>query len=441
MVNHMSKIFAALLALLLSVQLSFAQFAEQRVWNGTSGGSANTYTLSVANMPAPVTGIPVRFIPIAPNTTVSTVNLNSSGVKNIYKPSPAGPVALTGGELQASQVAEIVYDGTQYVITSSVDSTATSIFPSPQGYLTPCKVATPVTGCTAGNLVPTSDVTAATILYYEPATGNQLPIYNGTRMVVFSFTEAQMTLTLGSGHLANTIYDVCVFNNSGTPQIVTNVAWTTSTAGSGARGTGAGTAQITRVNGLWVNAVTMTGINGASTYSNIPASQCTMVGSIYIDGTNGQVSFLRAFGISRKWSSYNFYNQLPIALQEGDATATWTYATNTLRPSNNATTNQVVPFISLPDQSPTISISQHVATGANVVVRLGIGWNSTTAISGLVATTQAPAAGGLDQTVTAIYVPTPFIGVGVATSLEAVTGSSTFSGQASGMLLSASWRG
>ena len=316
---------------------------------------------------------------------------------------------------------------------------------TPSGYLTPCKNTSPVSGCTAGNLVPTSDVTAATILYYEPSGGNQVPIYNGAQFGNFNFTEAQMTLTLSAANLANNIYDVCIFNNGGTPQIATSVAWTTSTAGSGSRGTGAGTAEITRVGGLWVNNVQITAKNGAQTYT-VPANQCTIVASILIDGTNGQVTFNRSYGQSRRWAAWNFYNRLPLYLKAGDSTATWTYNSNTFRPSNGNTANSLTIFTGLQEETAAVSFSQYVNTAGgagNITHRVAIGVNSTTASSGmvgaLISSSQVPVAGEL----IARYDYLPSIGANTLTSLEAVTNTAvdTFSGTETNMVLTAQWRG
>jgi hypothetical protein len=108
-------------------------------------------------------------------------------------------------------------------------------------------------------------VNAATPVFYTPFTGNLILIYNGSRHVPTEFTE--LTLDLVSAHAVNAIYDVLVFSNNGVLTAVTGPAWTTATAGSGARGTGAGTTQLSRLNGYWVNTVSMTGRNGSSTYS------------------------------------------------------------------------------------------------------------------------------------------------------------------------------
>ena len=145
-----------------------------------------------------------------------------------------------------------------------------------------------------------ADVASATSVYYTPFTGTLVPIYNGSQFIPTAFTE--LTLTLVASHALSTLYDVFVFSDSGTLRLVTGPAWSNSGAGAGARGSGAGTTELSRLNGFWVNTVSMTARNGATTYS-VAANRGTYVGSIFIDsGAAGQVTCHRAWGQSRKWS-------------------------------------------------------------------------------------------------------------------------------------------
>ena len=83
-----------------------------------------------------------------------------------------------------------------------------------------------------------------------------------------------------------------MFANNGSPTLVAGPAWSNSTAGAGSRGAGANSAQLARVQGFWVNAVSMIGTNGGSSFT-IAANQCSYMGSISIDSTIGQVSALQ----------------------------------------------------------------------------------------------------------------------------------------------------
>ncbi len=321
-----------------------------------------------------------------------------------------------------------------------------NIVSSPQGRLTP----------TSNTPVITASALSGTAVYYTPHIGNLCPVYDGTQFNLKIFTE--LTLTLTASYVLNSIYDVFLINDSGTIRIVTGPAWSTITAGSGARGTGAGTTELTRLSGLFVNAYAMaTARNGASTYS-VAANQGTYLGSIYIDGTAGQISCNMGYGQSRKWSVWNAYNRTPIVLQAGDATATWTYNTNTIRASNGAAANSLTVFSGLPEEGFRISFNQAVqgsATGASSSIaywQTGIGWNSTTAFSGQKNTQNirldTPAVNSdfvNIHTGLATFDQAPAIGINTATALETTTqvlaANAIYQGGNANMLLRAEWRG
>lgn len=95
--------------------------ATKREWNRshptvTSGGSANTQTLTYTTAPAAyVQGHRFSFIIGFTNTGPTTLNVNSLGTKNVF----ADSRALAGGELQAGMIADAAYDGTQIQILST----------------------------------------------------------------------------------------------------------------------------------------------------------------------------------------------------------------------------------------------------------------------------------------------------------------------------------
>lgn len=304
-----------------------------------------------------------------------------------YAGNPNGNVAGTAGS--GSIQSDVLWDRTNsilYVCTTSgvaasavwtaVNASATTpAVPIPQGRLT----------MTSATPVISTGVSAGTAVYYALFNGNLVPIYNGTSMVPTEFTE--LTLALVASHTANSIYDVFVWSESGVLTLGTGPAWTTATAGSGARGTGAGTTELARVKGLWTNSVSMTTRNGSTTYS-VSANRATYLGSIIMDGTNGQLTCHTAYGQSRKFGVWNAYNRVPIILQAGDTTASWTYNTATIRQSNGAAGNTLAVFCGLAEELATIDFSQYIehttdaSGGAYDVSKIGIGVNSTTANSG-----------------------------------------------------------
>lgn len=312
--------------------------------------------------------------------------------------------------------------------------------PPPQGYLT----------LTSGIPVITGDVVSATAVYYTPDEGSLVPIYNGSSFTPTQFNE--LTLALVASHALNTIYDVFVFSNAGVLTLVTGPAWSNSAAGSGTRGTGASTTQLSRISGFFVNAVAITGRNGSTTYS-IGANLATYLGSIFIDGTAGQITCHRGYGQSRKWGVWNAFNRKPTFLKAGDGTASWTYTTNTTRASRATSANSLTLFSGLAQETYDLRFNQNVfstavANNQTANALIGIGYNSTTAISGKEGqqTLTNSTGGSMDFGVnlTANFKAPPAHGINVITALENGQGSTgsllTFQGTEAHMLLSADWR-
>ena len=283
-----------------------------------------------------------------------------------------------------------------------------------------------------------SDVTAGTSVYYTPYIGNLAPIWDGTQYVMRTFAE--MTLSLASQHTASNLYDVFLFWNSSVAEIVTGPAWSNSTAGSCSRGTGAGSTELERKNGLWTNKNQITGRNGATTYT-IDAYKALYVGTIIIDGTNGQISQHVAWGQSRKPGPWNAYNRGRRVLLAGDSTASWTYGVTTWRQSRATAGNTLMTLCGLPDEWIDVSFTQatHVY-GANSST-IGIGNNSTSAASGQYAQNYLPSAGEQYVTLTAFFKKVPSIGINNFNSLEYGTSGTapTFYGTEQYMCLNAEW--
>jgi hypothetical protein len=300
----------------------------------------------------------------------------------------------------------------------------------PQGRLT----------LTSGTPILNADVSAATAVYYTPYIGNLVPVNNGTLFQMRTFAELTLTLQSNSNYAASAIYDVFVFDSSGTITVGIGPAWSTATAGSGARGTGAGTTELQRVNGIWTNKNSMTARNAGSTYT-VPANQGTYVGSISMDGTNGQVSCHVTYGQSRKFGVWNAYNRMPIIMQMGDGTASWSYNSATVRQSNAAAGNTIAAFMGLPEEITQVTFNQRV-NGATNNASFGIGVNVTNAFSGFVGdsltTASAAVSPGPGQ-----HVLQPAIGINNLNACESALDAAgvTYFGTITKMLVTASYRG
>jgi hypothetical protein len=88
----------------------------------TTGGSANTYTLTMNQAPtAYATGQWHKCAIHAANTGGSTINVNGLGAKTIKAFLGVGAaVALVGGEMPIGHPAELVYDGTDFLLMNPV---------------------------------------------------------------------------------------------------------------------------------------------------------------------------------------------------------------------------------------------------------------------------------------------------------------------------------
>jgi len=85
-----------------------------------SGTDTITATAPVG-MTTYATGQRFTFVAAGTNTGATTLNINSIGAKNITK---NGTTALVAGDIATGQAIEVVYDGTQFQISSRVTSLA-----------------------------------------------------------------------------------------------------------------------------------------------------------------------------------------------------------------------------------------------------------------------------------------------------------------------------
>ena len=321
-------------------------------WAGTAGGTPNIITVTDAGFNG-TDGSIIQFVALSSNTTTATLNPSSFGAIPITKPTGSGPVSLAAGDIAQGNVIEVVYRaGTNtFQLLSAVPSGSGTVSVStPQGYLT--------LSSDPANPIITADVTSASTVYYTPYVGNQVPIYNGVAFVPFTFSQFSLTLT--ANFLANTIYDVCIFANQGSPTMVAGPAWSNSGAGTGNRGIGANSAQLARVQGFWVNAVAMIGTDGGSSFS-IAANQCSYVGSILIDSSIGQSALS---GATVKIAS-SACGMLTIACRSCSRQAiqprAGRYPTNTVRASNASSANVVSVFTGLVEEELSIGFTQRLA--------------------------------------------------------------------------------
>lgn len=90
------------------------QWLKDHYWGGTSGGTANAQTVTMSPAPSSLyTGMRIKFIVGTLNTGATTLNPNGLGATAIKAPDGD---ALIGGELPAGHVADVVYNGTNFLL-------------------------------------------------------------------------------------------------------------------------------------------------------------------------------------------------------------------------------------------------------------------------------------------------------------------------------------
>lgn len=259
----------------------------------------------------------------------------------------------------------------RYFTEAEVTSAIEAAVVAPQGRVT----------LSSGNPTMTSDVTTSGVVYYTPFIGDRAPVRSSGVWRMRQFSE--LTLTLNNpNHAANTNYDVFLFDDGGTLRLGTGPAWGSATA----RGTGAGTTEIERLNGLWVNKVSATLRNGSSTYS-VDAQHATLVGTIRTTGSAGDTCWVAtpaaaSGGGAARLFVANAYNHVESVGRAREADNTWTYTTNTWRAMNGSAGNSVEYVVSVPTGYIEAEARQASSNSSAGIARYGgIGYDSTAALA------------------------------------------------------------
>lgn len=271
---------------------------------------------------------------------------------------------------------------------------------------------------TSGTGVTTTDVTAATTVYYTPHAHARVVLYDGTRWNVHTFAEMSQTTsdsTKSPAAVANSSnYDVFAWNDAGTLRATRGPAWSSDTA----RGTGAGTTELEFFQGRWVNKIAIT--NGPA------ARRGLYLGTIRSDGS-AQVNDSAA--LRHVW---NMFNRVARPMRAIETATSWDYTTLTLRQANANTSNQLDCVIGMADVQ--VSAEVHAAfrnsdaNGANALV--GVGLDSTSALAAGCINSYAHSLSGDVNSTGAAWKGYPGIGRHYITWLEAsvAVGTTTWSG-------------
>jgi hypothetical protein len=224
----------------------------------------------------------------------------------------------------------------------------------------------------------TSSVTAATSVFFTPAEGQKVKIYDGSNVVGRVFAEMSQATTDATKSpaacVANSNYDLFVWDDSGTLRCTRGPAWSTDTT----RGTGAGTTELHFTVGMLMNANAIT--NGPA------ADRGTYVGTVRTNASS-QIDMIfggagGAGGESTILGIWNMYNRRKVTLTNFDNTDSYAYTTAAFRLKNNNNANKISFVVGWQGDGLFANNSVWVSSSAvNNLDLIGIGLNSTTAIA------------------------------------------------------------
>lgn len=244
---------------------------------------------------------------------------------------------------------------------------------------------------TSGVPVLSSAVIGAAGVIYTPYLGNTVPQWGGAAWSSTPFAEISQTLSdttnSPAAAVAGGFYDLFVWFKAGVATLSRGPAWTNATTRSLA---------LTRTLGFPVNALAIT---------NGPASGYGLyAGTIACDAGGATVTFnstpAAASGgpTGGAWIGlWNEFNRVPVVAVEQDNKTTWTNNASTWGPSDASTKNRISAVVGQIEDSISITFVQGQVGAQGGQAMVGIGINSTSAPSGVIAITPNTANSGVSS--------------------------------------------
>lgn len=267
--------------------------------------------------------------------------------------------------------------------------------------------------------VTTSDVTGATTVYYTPYKHNKIQLYNGTAWQTYTANEmsqATTDATKSPAAVANaSVYDVFVWSDSGTMRATRGPAWTSDTV----RGTGAGTTELERLEGRWVNKIAIT---------NGPAAQRGLYVGTIRSNLAAQINDSLA-----KRHVWNAYNRVTRNMRVSDAATSWTYTTAVLRQANANADNLLDYVCGLSEEPVHAVVTANVSASTTAGNHVHVGVDSTTVGSAQILSTPETPGANVFVVLQATYEGFPGIGRHALNRLEYGSGSGTTTWRESGL--------
>jgi hypothetical protein len=275
---------------------------------------------------------------------------------------------------------------------------------------------------------------AKTVIFYTPYLNDQAPIFDGLGFNTLLFTEQNVALD-ATNFVLNNLYDLFIFLNGTTVTLGYGPAWASSIARS---------ANLAYLNGVLVNASTITlRVNNTTTFS-VQANQATYVGTAKATAS-GSTDFnftgSGSGGSAVNLNLWNYYNRRAVSAAVVDSGASYTYLSATFRQARASTGNQINFVMGVAEDAIDISyhaISQYAGSGRNVSTGMAIDSTSAPQIFHVFQSGAANIAIGPMST---RYVFVPQMGSHFIAALEASDGanSNTFDSQSNNTLMGLLW--
>lgn len=307
------------------------------------------------------------FVGKADTTTSLLLSENQGGARLPDSDGTHSLVLRTTSNLTADRLLTLVTGDAARTVTIAGDATIGSSIPSaPQGRCSG----------TTGVAVTTTDVTAATTLYFALYKGNQLTLYDGAKWVTLTYTQ----LSVAVPATTSTMYDVFVDYTAGVPALEL-VAWSSDTARATALATQDGVyVQTADADSLYVCSFRTTGVSGQT-----------------------EDSFAKRY-------IWNYYNRVERPMRVLPTADSWQYTLATYRQAGADAANQLDFVIGVSEDLVEAELLVTAENGSAVAVWVGIGLDSTTALATGQANARTDIGAGQTKNVSARY--KGFSGVG-----------------------------
>lgn len=232
-----------------------------------------------------------------------------------------------------------------------------------------------------GTSIITTTTTGIGTVFLTQHVGQYCPLYDGSLMQMVDLGGQLSNVLANSatnkaGPAAaanNSNYDFFAWDDAGTKRLTRGPAWTSDTG----RGTGAGTTELIKVQGVTLNANNIT--NGPNAQRGTYVGTMRTNGSATVDYQFGALAASGTAGIVGVW---NMFNRVDVRMFVQDSTNSWAVTSATIAAANGSSTMRVSFVAGLVEDglSATYKAIYDAATLGRTAM-IGIGYNATNAIA------------------------------------------------------------